>query len=55
MILFITLVSLLALLTICTFVVIGIGGITFVFIFGDVLVCLWLIIAIIKHFVKKRR
>lgn len=34
-------------------VVIGTGGVVFALIFGDILVCIWLIIVIFKAFKKK--
>lgn len=40
-----------------TFVVLttAIGGATFVIIFADVIVCIWIIVMIMKHVAKKKR
>ena len=55
MILFITLALILALLVTITVLAISIGGASFIIIFGDVIVCIFIIIWIIKRLYWRRR
>ena len=49
-------ILLLTVMLLLTFIVttVSVGGAIFVVIFGDVIVCIWLILSIIKHIIKKR-
>lgn len=33
----------------------SVGGAVFIVVFGDVIVCVWFIISIIKHIIKKKK
>ena len=55
MILFMIMVLMIALLTVFTVVVIGATGAVGIVLFGDVIVCIAIIIAIIRHLFKKRK
>lgn len=54
MILFTVLLLALLLFMVCAIIVIGTGGIAFILVFGDVIICIWLIVIIIKHLRKKK-
>ena len=53
MILFITLLIMALLLAVFTVFAIAIGGSVFIVVFGDVIVCIFLIVWIIKKLIKK--
>lgn len=55
MILFTVLLLMLLLFSICAIFVIGIGGMAFILIFGDVIICIGLIIIVIKHIIKQTK
>lgn len=55
MVLFITLLLTLAILTTITVLAISAGGAVFVIIFGDVIVCAFIIIQIMKRIAKKKK
>lgn len=55
MILFAFLLSVLLIFGICAIFVIGIGGMAFILVFGDVIICIGLIIIIIKHIIKRKK
>lgn len=55
MILFTILLFMLLILSILVILTIGIGWIAFILVFGDVIICLWIIIIIIKHFMKRKK
>lgn len=50
-------ILLLTVMLLLTFIVatVSVGGAIFVVVFGDVIVCIWLILSIIKHIIKKKR
>ena len=54
MILFITLLIMALLLAVFTVFAIAIGGSVFIVVFGDVIVCIFLIVWIIKNLFKKK-
>lgn len=54
MILFITLLIMALLLAVFTMFAIAIGGSVFIVVFGDVIVCIFLIVWIIKKLFKKK-
>lgn len=54
MILFMTLLIMALLLTVFTVFAIAIGGSVFIVVFGDVIVCIFLIVWIIKKLFKKK-
>lgn len=55
MILFTILLLALLLFTVGAIIAIGTGGIAFILVFGDMLICIWLIIIVIKCLTKKKR
>ena len=55
MILFITLLIMALLLAVFTVFAIAIGGSVFIVVFGDVIVCIFLIVWIIKKLFKKKQ
>lgn len=55
MILFTILATILVTLLLFAVIIIGIGGGTFIIVFGDLIVCIAIIVCIIKHFIKKKR
>lgn len=55
MVLFIILAVIVLLLALVTIAVIAVGGSAFVILFGDVIVCIWIIVKIMKSIIKKRK
>ena len=55
MILFMILLLMLALLTVSTVVVVSATGAVGIVLFGDVIVCIWLIVWFIKKLLRKRK
>ena len=55
MILFITLTIVLLLLAISAIIAVAVGGVAFILVFGDVIVCVMIIVFIVKHLTKKRK
>ena len=55
MILFLVLVLTLLILVVVSAVILTIGGSAFLLIFGDVIVCISIIVCIIRHFIKKKK
>lgn len=55
MILFTILLFALLILSVLVILTIGIGGIAFLLVFGDVIICIWIIVMIIKHFIKHKK
>lgn len=55
MILFTILLLMLILLTVITVLAISIGGSVFVVIFGDVIICIFLIVWLLKRLVTKKK
>lgn len=55
MILFTILLLTLALLTVVTVLAISAGGAAFIILFGDVIVCMFIIIWVIKRLIKRKR
>lgn len=55
MILFTILLLTLLLFAVCAIIAIGAGGIACVLVFGDVIICIGLIVIIIKHLLKKKK
>ena len=55
MILFTILLLSLLILSVLIILTIGIGGIAFILVFGDVIICIWIIVIIIKHFMKRKK
>ena len=54
MILFTLLMVVLVVLAAIVVLVLGVGGTAFLLVFGDVIICIWLIVVIIKHIFKKK-
>ena len=54
MILFTLLMVVLVVLAAIVVLVLGVGGIAFLLVFGDAIICIWLIVVIIKHIFKKK-
>ena len=54
MILFTVLLIMLLMFSICAIFAIGVGGIAFILVFGDVIICVGLIVIIIKHFINRK-
>ena len=38
-----------------TILIMGIGGIAFVLAFGDIIICIYLVFIIIRHFIKRKK
>lgn len=55
MILFITLLVTLLVLAVIVVLAIGIGGAAFIIVFGDVIVCILIIVWIMKKILKRRK
>ena len=55
MILFITLLMIAAILLVITVLTISIGGSVFIILFGDVIVCVFIILWIMKRLFRKRK
>ena len=54
MILFTLLMIALVVFAVITIITILIGGVGFIVVFGDLIICILLIVLIIKHFLKKK-
>lgn len=55
MILFIMLVLTLFILTVFTVVAVSIGGAAFIIVFGDVIICVLLIVWLLRYLTRRRR
>ena len=55
MVLFIVLAIIVLLLALVTIAVVSVGGTAFIILFGDVIVCIWIIIKIMKAITKKKK
>lgn len=55
MILFIILALILLILIVFTVITVSVGGAVGIIVFGDVIVCAWLIIMIMKRIIEKRK
>ena len=55
MVLFIVLAIIVLLLALVTIAVVSVGGAAFIILFGDVIVCIWIIIKIMKAITKKKK
>ncbi len=55
MILFTVLLIILAIIAVLAFLALSIGGAAFIVLFGDLIVCIFLIVWIMKRFFRKRR
>ena len=55
MVLFIVLAIIVLLLALVTIAVVSVGGAAFIILFGDVIVCIWIIINIMKAITKKKK
>lgn len=53
--LFTILVTILLTLILFAVIVIGLGGVAFIMVFGDLIVCIAIIVFIIKRLIKKKR
>lgn len=54
MILFLILLLTVILLTLITVIAISVGGTAFIILFGDVIVCIFILIWVMKHLFKKK-
>lgn len=55
MILFMALLILLLVFSVCAILTIGTCGIVFVLMFGDVIICIGLIVIIIRYIIKRKK
>ena len=53
MLLFTILLFILLVLAIVAILIVGTGGIVFTLVFGDLIICVFIIVMIVRHFIKK--